>query len=321
MAYARGMSVFPLIPIAAISRILLMVLAFFAVIPPVLANNMLVSAWQEKGALRGRLFLSPLPDGRVGAGLELKMAAGWHTYWKNPGASGISPSFDWTGSANFKPLTPLFEAPLRFKDMVGDYFGYQSRTIIALPLKPVRTKNIAELPEAERPPNAKAGELAYSNMPLRRGEQMHVKLKVDLGVCRDICLPVQFNFTLAADMAALAKADPRLALLLRQSFRRHPMPADENLQLASLTYDGVALNMVVTGRDLKNPDVIIAGAPLDMFDRPHILGRDRQAFLLTMPAQAGLDMPFIGRALEIILRDGNRAVRQTMRVAPPDVQN
>lgn len=315
------MSAFFLTPIAAISRILLVVLAFFAIMPPVFADNVLVSKWQEKGALRGRLFLSPLPDGRIGAGLELKMATGWHTYWKNPGASGISPHFDWTGSANFKPLSPLFEAPLRFKDTVGDYFGYQNRTIIAVPLKPVRTKPIAELPETERPPNAKAGALAYSNMPLRRGESMHVKLKVDLGVCRDICLPVQFNFALKADMGALAEADPRLALLLRQSFRRHPMAADENLQLASLTYDGVALNMVVTGRNLQNPDVIIAGAPLDMFGRPHILGRDRQAFLLTMPAQAGLDMPFIGRALEIIVRDGSRAVRQTLRVAPPNGQN
>src|ERR1700751_6305535 len=36
------------------------------------------------------------------AGVQLRMDGGWKTYWRNPGDSGVPPSFDFTGSQKIK---------------------------------------------------------------------------------------------------------------------------------------------------------------------------------------------------------------------------
>lgn len=249
-----------------------------------------MSDWQTKGPVKARLFLTTLNDTQLVAALELKMDSGWHTYWKYPGASGIRPNFDWTGSVNFKPLMPMFEAPMRFSDPAGDYFGYQKTTIISLPIKPLVQK-----------------------------DKISIKLAVDIGVCRDICLPAHFDFTLVASQQAFALEENKrlLAGLLTESLKRYAKAADETLQVGSLSFDGVALNMVIIGADLKNPDIIIAGGALDTFERPDVLGRDRLAFLVSIPARAGGGASFIGREVEVILRDGKKIIRQMVRVTKP----
>jgi len=45
------------------------------------------------------------------AGVQLRMEPGWKTYWRNPGDSGVPPSFDFAGSKNLilraRTKTPL----------------------------------------------------------------------------------------------------------------------------------------------------------------------------------------------------------------------
>ena len=36
-------------------------------------------------------------DGSRLAGIEIRLAPGWHTYWRAPGSAGIPPTFDWSG--------------------------------------------------------------------------------------------------------------------------------------------------------------------------------------------------------------------------------
>ena len=50
------------------------------------------------------------------AGVQLRMDSGWKTYWKNPGDSGVPPSFDWAGSKNLKQAELLYPAPHSFAD-------------------------------------------------------------------------------------------------------------------------------------------------------------------------------------------------------------
>lgn len=65
---------------------------------------LLALAWPAAGALLGgktqtRLLLnaeSAKPGETVLAGVELRMAPGWHTYWRNPGDSGQATEIEWT---------------------------------------------------------------------------------------------------------------------------------------------------------------------------------------------------------------------------------
>ena len=64
---------------------------------------LLALAWPASAALRGgktetRLLLSAesaKPGETVMAGVELRMAPGWHTYWRNPGDSGQATEIQW----------------------------------------------------------------------------------------------------------------------------------------------------------------------------------------------------------------------------------
>lgn len=59
--------------------------------------------------------------GMIDAGLEIRLAPGWHAYWRNPGAAGIPAAIAWRGSRNLagqailapasRWALPLFAAP------------------------------------------------------------------------------------------------------------------------------------------------------------------------------------------------------------------
>src|SRR5262245_29639357 len=50
------------------------------------------------------------------AGIELRLAPGWKTYWRYPGDSGIPPRFDFDKSRNVKSVTVRWPAPQRLAD-------------------------------------------------------------------------------------------------------------------------------------------------------------------------------------------------------------
>ena len=67
------------------------------------AENGAVTPWVEAQAARVRLLAGAdptLPGQSVLAGVEITMAEGWKTYWRNPGEAGVPPNFDWSGSTN-----------------------------------------------------------------------------------------------------------------------------------------------------------------------------------------------------------------------------
>src|SRR6185436_965035 len=45
------------------------------------------------------------------AGVEIRLAPGWKTYWRHPGDSGVPPRFDFTASRNVKSVTIRYPAP------------------------------------------------------------------------------------------------------------------------------------------------------------------------------------------------------------------
>ena len=75
----------------------------------------------------------------VWAGIELKMAPGWHTYWRNGGDAGLPTTITWSlppgvtaGQINWpipeKTVTPAGDNPLYT-------YGYQDRVVLLVPIK------------------------------------------------------------------------------------------------------------------------------------------------------------------------------------------
>ncbi len=64
------------------------------------------SRWDGDQHAKVRLLAGTPIDGPSGkiwrAGIEIKLAPGWKTYWRYPGEAGAPPRFDFAGSENVK---------------------------------------------------------------------------------------------------------------------------------------------------------------------------------------------------------------------------
>lgn len=104
-------------------------------------------------------------DGTHVAGLRIRLAPGWKTYWRAPGDGGIPPMFNWTGSGNLSGAQVHFPIPEVFHQNGLRSVGYEDEVILPLILS--------------------AGQ---ANDPIA------LSANVEIGVCEDICVPMQFSF-------------------------------------------------------------------------------------------------------------------------------
>jgi len=140
-------------------------------------SSELATPWVEGQKARTRLFAGEI-DGRALAFVEIELAAGWKTYWRNPGdAGGLPPSFDWAKSRNLAEATVLYPAPIRMRDKAGDTIGYKSHVIF-----PVELKRQAD------------------------GAALSLELDAQYGICKDVCIPVEANLKLEVPPGKLEAA-------------------------------------------------------------------------------------------------------------------
>jgi DsbC/DsbD-like thiol-disulfide interchange protein len=210
----------------------------------------------------GRLGLDGKPT--LIAGVQLRMNPGWKTYWKNPGDSGVPPSFDWAGSKNLKHAELLYPAPHRFADANGTAIGYEDEVTFPVKLTPER-----------------------------EGEPIELKLAFGYGLCKDLCIPndVSLNLVLPPD---IGKGD---AALLESFLARVPKEAAAGalpeVSGIEAKLDGAAPELIVdaifppgaTGTDLfvDGGDVFI---PVPQALGPSADGKQRFAVTFASPKEA-----------------------------------
>jgi DsbC/DsbD-like thiol-disulfide interchange protein len=130
------------------------------------------SAWAEGLHSRVRLVAGGAgrAAGTLAAGVAIELDSGFKTYWRSPGESGLPPSFDWSGSENLAKLEVLWPAPSRFEDAGGVSYGYERAVTFPIEIRPA---------DPARP--------------------VALKLKLDYGVCKDICIPASAALALVLD--------------------------------------------------------------------------------------------------------------------------
>ncbi len=123
----------------------------------------------------------------VRAGIEIRLDPGWKTYWRDPGDSGVPPTFDFSGSGNVKSAAVMWPAPKQFPDGAGGHsIGYVDHVILPLRVIP----DVAGKPSA-------------------------LRLKLGYAICGNLCVPVEAELKLAldgdgAENAAIEKAETRV---------------------------------------------------------------------------------------------------------------
>ena len=74
------------------------------------------------------------PGTTVWAAIRQAIEPGWHTYWRNPGDSGLATSIAWTLPRGVTAGAPLWPAPERFATGPIVNFGYQGVATFLVPL-------------------------------------------------------------------------------------------------------------------------------------------------------------------------------------------
>ena len=143
------------------------------------------SPWQKDGHSAVRLLAGSRSGPVLLGGIAFQIQPGWHTYWRNPGDSGVPPRFDFTKSENIEAVTILWPAPTKFADGAGGIsIGYQKQVV--LPLRIV-AKN------ADKPVTLRAD--------------------INYAVCEKLCIPVEAKAELAFSSVASTQDSALFAAL------------------------------------------------------------------------------------------------------------
>jgi DsbC/DsbD-like thiol-disulfide interchange protein len=170
-------------------------------------------------------------SGELRAGIELRLAAGWKTYWRYPGDSGVPPVFDFSKSENVKSVEVRWPAPHRFTDESGASIGYKGSVV--LPLRVV----------AQNP-----------------SRPVVLRLAIDYAICERLCIPAKGSASLEVSRAATAS---NAALAAAEALVPRPVPLGDPGPLAvrAMRQEGGAKPRVIV--EVAAPAG--AGAPLDLF--------------------------------------------------------
>jgi len=131
-----------------------------AVSRPVVAAD--ASAWDGDQRAAVRLIAGAQRGAVHRAGIEIRLAPGWKTYWRYPGDSGIPPRFDFSQSKNVKSVTVRYPAPHRLTDESGTSIGYKGGVVFPLDI-----------------------------VPQNAAQPVMLAVKADYAVCEKICIPAE----------------------------------------------------------------------------------------------------------------------------------
>lgn len=185
-----------------------------AVAPAAAAGGPATTAWagDTRAAMR---LVGGTPAGAAPflvAGVEIRLAPGWKTYWRYPGDSGVPPRFDFSGSHNVRSATVRWPAPKRFDDGGGTAIGYAEQVVFPVTVERVDPTRPATL-----------------------------VLALDYAVCEKLCVPVTGHASLAlpgGGEAATTADDGRLAAALARVPKR-TAPGDAGpLSIRSVRVEG-----------------------------------------------------------------------------------
>lgn len=140
------------------------------------------------------------PGQTVWAALTQNIRPHWHTYWINPGDSGIPTEIKWTLPEGWKADAITWPAPQRFPIGPLVNFGYADQVHLLVPLTV--------------PANA---------VP---GQAVTLDAKVDWLVCEDICIPESADLSIAVPVVAgTAALEPEAATLFTKARASLPVPS------------------------------------------------------------------------------------------------
>lgn len=246
------------------------------------------SEWLDSPGGAVRLVASqPRQDGSIPAILEVRLAPGWKTYWRDPGASGIPPQVTLDPTAGVKLEAIRFPAPKSFGEGPERYAGYDAP--VAFPLLLKRMNDQADVT---------------------------IRASVFLGVCEDICIPVQGQLELT-----LKRGDfdnPLDGARIDEAIEALPQAPSEDFRVSQAQFDAAAgliridLQLPEAAANVE-PELFLAGPSGVFFGKPIVGSASGPTRRVEVPVKsAGKDSQTGAEPVAITVRAGDRTMETTL---------
>lgn len=176
------------------------------------------SGWQSASHLKAELvsqYRQVTPGQRVQLALHFVPDEHWHTYWQNPGDSGLATSLSWqlpkgvtAGAIQWPTPSAIALPPLM-------NYGFEGQTIL-----------LSEL----------------SIAPDYAADSIDIRLQADWLVCEEVCIPAEAQFSLTLPVAAESLPSEQYQGLFTQAQQQLPVPLNND---ASFDTSGGAFSAVL----------------------------------------------------------------------------
>jgi DsbC/DsbD-like thiol-disulfide interchange protein len=245
-----------------------------------------VGPWVSDGKARIRLIAEGIDaSGELRAGVEIALDSGWHTYWRSPGDAGIAPLIDFSGSRNLGPVDVAFPVPERLDDGYSITNIYQGSVILPLTAKLIDPAADADL-----------------------------SLKLDIGVCAEICMPDHFEATLTV---APGDKDAKVGRALVEAAKRLPgTPEPPAFVVTGVARQGgtdkrPTFDVAASVPDVKDAEIFVEG-PADWYPNvPKLVFSEagKSTYRVTFDRLTS-KAPIAGTKLRVTIISAGRAIEQ-----------
>jgi thiol:disulfide interchange protein len=159
-------------------------------------------------------------------GVLLEAFDGWHTYWQNPGDAGLPTTLQWLLPEGFMASDIDWPTPERV--MEGDLTTHSYTGTVFLP--------VTITPPA----------------PLGESQPFPVRVRVDLLVCKEICVPESAELQIILPVSKHAPKNSEHAKLFEKHNKKRVQRVDKP---ASFTFDDTAITISVPTHMLRQKDI------------------------------------------------------------------
>ena len=206
---------------------------------PALATSSVVSTPQVRAELVAHAPEGLTPGQTVWVGLWLTHQKDWHTYWKNPGDSGLPTELTWELPPGLDMGETAWPVPRLFRIGKLANYGYDGQVLLAAPL---------QVPTSFKPPPGGMG-------------QIDIRLRATWLACRVECIPEEGSFVLQLPVRSSTAMH---SALFAQAQGAQPQPLQGQ---SHITVEGERLQLRVTGLPAS-----VHGQPLEVFaETPAVL--------------------------------------------------
>lgn len=240
------------------------------------------SDWQDLGGGKARMLASLDPATmKVSGVVEFALEPGWKTYWREPGASGIPPRFDFSGSRHFVAGEVAFPVPEHIVLTETAFVGYRDRVLFS-----------------------------FDGTALALAPDGVIRLDLLAGVCEEICIPATAHFEIP--LGALMASDALAARVAIEAALALPGAPDPDFRVEKATATADRLDVTARVPDEAAGAELFVEGPAQWRLLPAVAqaseGRQRRFRLDLSRVPAGTDVA--ATRLRFTLVQGGRGIEQ-----------